>query len=384
MSTESEITAFISAYQLLMRTAKRSINTINQDPHNLAIFCQTLSDAIENEDRQIHIVGVGRSRLIGMILGECLKNIGFSSRVSYLGENITQPIKKNDVVIAITGSGWTKLTTMILEEVVQKKGNVLTFTGALDSKAAKLSDGVIQCPMGYYPQDHIFLFTRNHDPLSPLGTIFELTTMVTSLGVINGVHKGSCTKGFNEATTKIIKAAENTFNDLEKNPKLSQFISFLSEYCKKTESKVFFYGTGIDSIVALMSSTRLQSLGINVHSINDWRFRREGDLLIALSGSGISSTVLNIVENARLSQMKVFSITSFSQSRLALESDDFIVIHGRKEKTIPDSLQFLKREMYLPKFEYATSLTLESCVAQIATNLGISNSISKDDHSFDI
>ena len=82
--TKSENSAFISAYQLLMRTAKRTVNSINQDPHNLAIFCQTLSNALENEDRQIHIVGVGRSRLIGMILGECLKNIGFSSRINLL------------------------------------------------------------------------------------------------------------------------------------------------------------------------------------------------------------------------------------------------------------------------------------------------------------
>ncbi len=383
-SPKSETSAFMSAYQLLMKTAKRSVNTINQDPHNLAIFCRTLSDALESEDRQIHIVAVGRSRLIGMILGECLKNIGFSSRISYLGENITQHVKKNDVVIAITGSGWTKLTTMVLEEVVQKKCKVLTFTGALDSKAAKLSDGVIQIPMGYHSQDHIFLFTRKHDPLSPLGTIFELTTMVAGLGVINGIHKGSCTKGFNEATTEILRAAENTFNDLEENPKLSDFIGSLSEYCNKTESKVFFYGSEIDSFVALMSSMRFQSLGMKVHSIDDWRFRREEDLLVALSGSGASSIALKIVEGAKASQMNVFSITSFSQSQLAKESDEFMVIQGREEKTSPQNLQLRQRMMYLPVFEYVTSITFESCVAQIAKNLGIPEYTSQDSYGLDI
>ncbi|MFX0207289.1 MAG: SIS domain-containing protein, partial [Candidatus Hodarchaeota archaeon] len=248
MTSESKTSAFKSAYQLLMRTANRSVNMINQDPHNLAIFCQTLSEALENKTRQIHIVAVGRSRLVGMIIGECLKNVGFSDRVAYLGESISQPIKRNDVVITITGSGWTKLTTMILEEVVQKKGTILTFTGALDSKAAKLSDGVLLNPLGYHPQDHLYLFTREQEPLSPLGTIFELTTLVTGLGVINGVHKGSCTNGFNEATTEILKTAENTYTSLEKIPTFAQFITFLGNYCNKTESKVFFSGSGINGL----------------------------------------------------------------------------------------------------------------------------------------
>ena len=381
---KSETTVFISAYQLLMRTAQRTVNTINQDPHNLAIFCQTLSDTLENEDRQLHIVAVGRSRLIGMILGECLKDIGFSNRLFHLGENITQSIKKNDVTIAITGSGWTKLTTMILEEVVQKKCKVLSFTGTLDSKAAKLSDGVLQSPMGYLPPDHIYLFTRKHDPLSPLGTIFDLTTMVTGLGVVNGVHTGSCTKGFNEATTEILKSAETTLSELTKNPKLPQFIQSLSDYCNKADSKVFFYGNGLDGIVALMCSMRFQSLGMNVQPINNWRFRREGDVLVALSDSGISSTTLNFAESAKSSQMHVLSITSQSQSPLAKKSDDFLFIHGRKKRLVTGRVQIAQPEIYLPKFEYGVALALESCVAQIAKNLGIPEYSNHDRYSLDL
>ena len=383
-TANSKTSAFKSAYQLLMRTANRSVNIINQDPHNLAIFCRTLSDALENENRQVHIVAVGRSRLVGMIIGECLKDIGFSDRVAYLGENISQPIKKNDVVIAITGSGWTKLTTMVLEEIIYKKGKILTFTGSLDSKAAKLSDGVIQNPLGYQSQDHLYLFTREQEPLSPLGTIFELTTLITSLGVINGVYKGSCTNGFNEATTEILKAAEQTYTSLEKDAKFSQFMTSLGNYCNKTESKVFFFGSGINGLVASMSSSRFQSLGMNVHSTNNWRFRGEDDLLIAISGSGVSSSVLNIVDSAKESQMKVIGITSFSQSQLAKNSDEFLIIEGRKHQTVSDSFQLKQQEMYLPKFEYVTALMLESCVTQIVKNLGIPEFTNQGTYSLDL
>ncbi|MFW9905178.1 MAG: SIS domain-containing protein [Candidatus Thorarchaeota archaeon] len=373
-TAKGKTSAFKSAYQLLMRTANRSVNIIIQDPHNLAFFCQTLSNALENETRHIHIVAVGRSRVVGMIVGECLKNIGFSDRVAYLGENISHPVKKNDVVIAITGSGWTKLTTMVLEEVVHKKGIILTFTGALDSKAAKLSDGVLLNPQGYQSQDHLYLFTREQVPLSPLGTIFELTTLVTSLGVINGVHKGSCTNGFNEATTKILKIAESTYTSLKNDPKFFKFITFLGNYCNKSESKVFFFGSGINALVASMSSNRFQSLGMNVHSTNDWRFRDEGDLLIAISGSGLSPAVLNIAKSAKRSQMKIIGITSFSQSQLVKDSDEFLILEGRKQQTVPEIFQLNQQEMYIPKFEYVTALVLESCVAQIVKNLGIPDS----------
>lgn len=373
LSSGTEISAFKSAYQLLIRTAKRSVITINQDPKNLAIFCQILSDALENVNRRIHIVGVGRSGKIGMILGECLKNIGFYNRVSYLGKNLAQSVRRDDVIIAVTGSGWTKFTTAVLEYSIRKKGKILTFTGASDSKAAKLSDVIIQSPLGFQPQDQTYPFVDKQDPLSPLGTVFELTTMVIGIGVINGVFKGSCTKGFNEATTDILRIAEKTLDDLKRNPKLYNYIRSLSDYCDKTQAKVFFYGSGLNNIISTMSSIRFQSLGMNVHSMSDWRFRRKGDLLIALSGSGASESTLNMVKSAKASQMAVFGITSFPRSKLANKSDNFMILRGRKEETSPDGRQLLKPKMYLPMFEYTTSVSLEACVAQIAVDLGKSD-----------
>ena len=315
-------------------------------------------------------MGVGRSGKIGMILGECLKNIGFYNRVSYLGKNLAQSVRKEDVIIAVTGSGWTNFTTTVLEYSIRKKGKILTFTGASDSKAAKLSDVIIQSPLGFQPQDQTYPFVDKLDPLSPLGTVFELTTMVIGIGVINGVFQGSCTKGFNEATTEILRIAEKTLDDLKRNPKLYNQIRSLSDYCDKTQAKVFFYGSGLNNFISTMSSIRFQSLGMNVHSMSDWRFRRKGDLLIALSGSGVSESTLNLIKSAKASQMTVFGITSFPQSKLARKSDDFMILRGRKEETSPDGLQLLKPEIYLPTFEYTASVSLEACVAQIAVDLG--------------
>ncbi|MFX1505242.1 MAG: SIS domain-containing protein, partial [Promethearchaeota archaeon] len=117
---------------------------------------------------------------------------------------------------------------------------------------------------------------------------------------------------------------------------------------------------------------------------NNWRFRSEDDLLIAISGSGFSSSVLNRVVSAKESQMKVISITSFSQSQLVMDSDEFLIIEGRKQQAPPDNFQLDQQEMYLPKFEYVTALVLESCVAQIVKNLGIPEYTNQGTYSLNI
>lgn len=371
----TELSTFESAYKLLIRTARRSVNTINNYPVDLAKFCQTLSEALENKERRIHVIGEGRSGKIGIILGECLKNIGFAGRVSYLGKSFAQPIKENDVVIVVTSSGWTKLTTAVMENSIWEKAKILTFTGALDSKAAKLSDVVIQSPLGFQPQDQTFPFASKQAPLSPLGTVFELTTMVIGIGIINGVFTGSCTNGFNEGTNTILTAAERTLDDLKKSSTISNLIKTLSDSCYQKKSRIFLHGNGISDIICKMSAERFQSLNMNVRSINDWRFRRNGDLLIALSGSGSSTETVNLVENAKTSQMTVFGLTSFPQSELAKRSDDFLVLSGRKDKKKPDDLQIMQHEIFIPTFEYIAATILEACVAQIAFDLGITENI---------
>ncbi|MFX0171461.1 MAG: hypothetical protein ACFE9L_06030 [Candidatus Hodarchaeota archaeon] len=85
LDIENRTSTFQSAYKLLSRTAKRCANTLNTEPANLALFCQILSDAKDNKTSKIHIIGRGRSDLIGRIIGESLKDMNYS--VSFLGDD---------------------------------------------------------------------------------------------------------------------------------------------------------------------------------------------------------------------------------------------------------------------------------------------------------
>jgi D-arabinose 5-phosphate isomerase GutQ len=105
--------------------------------------------------------------------------------------------------------------------------------------------------------------------------------------------------------------------------------------------------------------------------MDDWRFRNENDLLIAISGSGMSSSVIDAVKIGKDSSMKIVSITSFSDSKLSSLSNIIINILGRSESISPNHHNLVKPGIYLPIFEYTTALLLDACVAQIALNFGL-------------
>ncbi|UCG90379.1 MAG: SIS domain-containing protein, partial [Candidatus Heimdallarchaeota archaeon] len=254
------LSSFYSAFNLLVRTAKRTVNSINENPPGLVEFCKRLDEAKEN-DQRIHLVGMGRSGKVGMLLGELLKNVGF--KVSYLGKSLAKPVRTGDVVIGITGSGWTSFTINTLQESISRGAKILVFTGDEHSLAARLADSIILIPRGYIkekfaPVSHTPLTPVTHAPLTPLGTVFEMTTMCVGIGVVLGLRDDSAVKGFNESVNEVLRAAEMTLNNIKKNEQpLQQFITLLESYSSQSRKKLFVYGSGLDSIIASISSIRL-------------------------------------------------------------------------------------------------------------------------------
>ncbi len=379
-----DLSSFYSAFQLLVRTAKRTVNSINENPPCLVEFCKTLEEAKE-KDKRIHLVGMGRSGKVGMLLGELLKNVG--CKVSYLGKSLAKPVRMDDVVIGITGSGWTSFTINTLQESISRGAKILVFTGDQYSLAARLADSIILIPRGYVkekfaPVSHAPLTPVTHAPLTPLGTVFEMTTMCVGIGVVLGLRDESSVKGFNENVNEVLRAAEMTINNIKRNEKpLQQFITLLESYSGQSEKKLFVYGSGFDSIIASISSIRLSHLRINCKSNYDWRFRSKEDLLIGISGSGVSTSTLERVESAKSAHMSIVGLTSFPESKLAKQSDIFLEIEGRTEKISADLHQISNLSFLIPSFEYSAAITLDACVAQLAMDLGISEIEMKEEHA---
>ncbi|MGC9148683.1 MAG: 6-phospho-3-hexuloisomerase [Sulfolobales archaeon] len=130
--------------------------------------------------RTILVMGAGRSGLVGRAFGMRLLHLGFN--VFVLGDTIVPPIRKDDVVVAISGSGRTKLIVTAAEAAKSVGAKILTITSYSDSPLAQLSDVIIVIPGRTKVSVEEDYFARQilgiHEPLAPLGTLFEDAAMI--------------------------------------------------------------------------------------------------------------------------------------------------------------------------------------------------------------
>lgn len=142
--------------------------------------------AARNQRKKILIIGAGRSGLIGKAFAVRLMHLSF--KVYVLGDTIVPALSRGDVVIAISGSGRTKLVVEAAEVAKTLGAVVVALTSHKDSQLAKIADVVVEIPgrpKVHTEEDH---FSRQilgiYEPLSPLASLFEATTMAFLDGLI--------------------------------------------------------------------------------------------------------------------------------------------------------------------------------------------------------
>ncbi len=130
--------------------------------------------------RRILVIGVGRSGLIGRAFAMRLMHLDFD--VYVMGETITPAIGKGDLIIAISGSGTTKLAVTAAEIGKEVGAKIIAVTSHPNSDLGKIADHLVQIRgrTKIAKERDYFLrqLTGVHEPLAPLGTIFELSAMV--------------------------------------------------------------------------------------------------------------------------------------------------------------------------------------------------------------
>jgi len=133
-----------------------------------------------NEKKKVLVMGAGRSGLVGRCFALRLKHLGFD--VSVLGDTIVSPVGKDDIVIAISGSGRTALIVTAAEAAKSVGAKVIAITTYPDSPLGKLADIVVEIPGRTKVSTVEDYFARQilgiHEPLAPLGTLFEDTALV--------------------------------------------------------------------------------------------------------------------------------------------------------------------------------------------------------------
>lgn len=110
-------------------------------------------------------------------------------------------------------------------------------------------------------------------------------------------------------------------------------------------NKIFIYGAGRSGLVGKAFAMRLMHLDFNVYVVGETITPafEEGDLLIAISGSGETKTIVDAAEIAKQQGGKVVAITSYRDSTLGKLADVVVEIPGRTKTDVPTD--YIARQM---------------------------------------
>ena len=173
----------LRAMQEIAEFVMRAADVI--DPKEIDKMVDILVD-VYRRNGKVLVMGAGRSGLVGKAFAMRLLHLGFNSYV--LGETIVPSISRGDVAIAISGSGRTGLTVDAADAAKKVGATVIAITTYPESPLGKIADLVVRVPGRSKISKMDDYFARQilglHEPLAPLGTLFEDTAMLLLDGVV--------------------------------------------------------------------------------------------------------------------------------------------------------------------------------------------------------
>ncbi|MBC7081344.1 MAG: 6-phospho-3-hexuloisomerase [Thermoplasmatales archaeon] len=149
---------FREAISYISNEAKRIVEEV--DDEKIEKMIKYFFDA-----KNIFVYGAGRSGLVGKAFAIRLVHLGFPTFV--IGETITVPVKKGDLVVLISGSGETIPVAMTAEIARRLGAKIISITANPESHIARFGDIVV-----------VLKEKEKNKELAPLGTIFEASAWI--------------------------------------------------------------------------------------------------------------------------------------------------------------------------------------------------------------
>jgi len=154
--------------------------------------------------------------------------------------------------------------------------------------------------------------------------------------------------------------------------------------------KVLVVGAGRSGLVARAFAMRLMHLGFNVYVLGETITPAvsEGDIVVAVSGSGATHSVVSVAEAAKKMGARVIAVTSFPDSPLARISDHVVRIPGRTK--VSKEVDYFARQVlgiYEPLaplgtlFEDAALIFFDGLVVALMRALGVSEEEMRSRHA---
>lgn len=149
-----------------------------------------LVKTILNSDR-VFVAGAGRSGLIARAFAMRLMHLNF--KVHVIGETITPRLEKGDLFLGVSGSGETTRVVSAAETAKEIGAKLVVITSYPDSSLGELADLVVKVPGRVETAEEKSYtgrqITGEYESLTPLGTLFEITTLTFLDGVIASLMK---------------------------------------------------------------------------------------------------------------------------------------------------------------------------------------------------
>ena len=168
-----------------MELMKNSIRAILDNIENAQDFLDEKAiDEFENiiiNANNVFVTGAGRSGLAAKAFAMRLMHLGL--RVYVVGETISPAINPDDCIVAISGSGETNTIVSAVRISKNRGAKVLALTSYPESTLGQLADSFILVKGRTKKEvdDENYMKRQihgNYTSLTPLGTAFELTTLV--------------------------------------------------------------------------------------------------------------------------------------------------------------------------------------------------------------
>jgi len=317
----------------------------------------------------IVVDGQGRSLESLLLAEDCLEHNGFPIILPSSNANL-RPCVAGDILFVNTGSAKGSIRKHC-EEAFKIGMKIIGMT--TNQEFAK-----------EYPDVMIIPLNQQKNPkYAPLGTEFEFSTAI--IGSLIGYSIDSSPEKSLEnfrANEKIILDLLNTtyqkYQSEESRHSFIKFIEMIQKYIPKANNKkIYFRVVGRDMIVSRVAAIRYghihkePDIDLRVIYEGHWDLREKDDLIILISGSGSTSQTMDYAVQAFITGANILGITSFKDSDLGKFSarcNGCIEVPGRKHLFSMYNMAPEKRLAYLPEFELNTYITLDSLLAQIASD----------------
>lgn len=163
---------------------------------------------------------------------------------------------------------------------------------------------------------------------------------------------------------KYFREVLNELSENEKRINEKDWNIFIKEILKSRH--VFITGKGRSGLIASAFANRLLHLGISVSVVGEITnpHTQKGDLLIVVSGSGNTTSLLELVKTAKENEVKTVLITSNNSPKIGELVDQILILSGTSSKSEKTSNSLSIQPMGT-SFEQLVFLIFDSLILSI-------------------